>query len=567
MIWLSSISQLQYYSTVPGIPCYCEILVYPNDLYLQGQFPASSGTYTLNIYTYSADGLTEYEDVTSKFSYYFAQNPVTYRHFFNARLNAYANSMCQYLCWILRAVVTDTASGQIVFDSYTERYCQSSCCDLAREIEGGQEGIGAEYQTTIGDPGSTTVTTLSFPKQTECGDPIITISAVSPCTDLEGNYFGTPTTVYSGSATFNYALISNFRGRIVKRPRTIERTYSFNCRLQRVEAQRVYALEGFEHFPQWKADEIETQLANKTIFIDGVQYEYNGGTPFSMANNCHNIFRLQAEMSDCIQRKVYGCQDGCITLNYDGAMMMYVVPEGYADGFFYDENGALIAEDYEGLLNYFRNLDGVYELNELATSPLSCEVYGAFSISGYGYIPVSFYYDFPIPTNRIYGEVLEAAEDICVPAPCPIPSTDYYYVEDQICATPETDYYYVENQTTDLFTVVGYGDWQDDGASEGTVANGIATLTLSLINLNQTEDPSSPAAPVEIPSQVVAVIGGNGRPDIGLPFNSDNSELTGDNQLYIDTNGFVYYFGEATDATPTQITLVLTVSYNLINAT
>lgn len=565
MVWLDSVSQLQYYNMPVGGLCYCDILVYPSDLMLQGAFTKGSGNYSIVFQTYSANGLIAYETSTANFAYYFALNPVTQQHFFNAQLKSFTSAMCQYACYILRVTVTDTSSGNVVFDKYTERYCQSSCCDLARDISVVQTEISDNPEPAIGGDTAQAPTVPTFSqntKETECGDPLITLRTRFTCYDyFDGYYWGTPTNVLSGSADFTFEIITNMRGKLAKRPRSIERTYSFNCRLQRVESKRVYLFEAYEYFPAWKADEIELQLHSNLIYVDDAQYEYSSNTPFTMASECLDIFRLKTTLEDCTQRQVFGCNPDCDTTNFDGAAKMFVVPSGYTgDGYFYDENKQLIAQSYEELLDYYRNTDGAYGVNEIATSPLSCETYGAFSVLSYGYVPNSFYYDAPVASNRVFGIILDSADDICPTygVTCASPVITEYYVEEQVCTAPVITEYYVEEDMSEVITITGYGDWVDDGTTEGTLSSGYATITIGVGNSFYVEDPASPSAPVYINGDIIAVIGGNGRPTNNQTFTSNNSVLTGDNILVIESSGFVRYFGEATDATPTESTIIIT---------
>lgn len=564
MVWLDSIADLQYYHAKAGIPCYCEILIYPGDMMLQGAFPKGSGSYTLTIETFSADGLTSYETSTANFSYYFALNPVTNQHFFNAQLNSFTGAMCTYACYVMKVQVTDTVTGLAVFTKWTERYCQSSCCDIARDITFSQEddGIGTDVRVAFDEDGTSAPPTVppvaAGGNFTECGEPLITLRTQFTCYDyFDGYYWATPSTVLSGSASFSFQIVTNMRGKLVKRPRAIERTYSYNCRLQKVESKRVYLFEAYEYFPAWKADEIELQLHSNQIYVDDVQYEYSSNTPFSMASECLDIFRLKTTLEDCIQRQVLGCNPDCETTNFDGAAKMFVLPSGYQGGYFYDENKNLIAEDYEGLLDYYRNTDGAYGVNEIATSPLSCETYGAFSVLSYGYVPNTFYYDAPVASNRVFATILESVEDICPTygVTCASPVITYNWVEEQVCAAPEIGDYYVEEDTSEVITITGFGDWSDDGTTEGSLEAGYATITIGVGNPFYVEDPSSPDAPIYINGDIIALIGGNGRPANNQTFTSSNSVLTDDNVLTIDTNGFVRYFGEATTATPTEATI------------
>lgn len=568
MIWLNSISELQYYNQSPLVPCYCTILYHANDLILQGAFTPGSGSYTIVIETYSANGLTLLDTSTSNFQYYFFTNPLTKQHAFNARLNSFTAQMCVQACWILHVTVFDGPVA--VFEKWTERYCQASCCDTARNVTFDDSSITSgsfidtvAIQTDFFAPPEIPVVTPSD-KSTECGEPLITLRSIHACMDMDGNYYPIPDSTLSGTASFGYQKLVNMRGRIVKRPRNIERTYSYNCRLQRVESQRVYLFEGYEYFPAWASDEIETMLSATEIYVDDVRYEYNSGTPFSMASECKDVFRLKTTLSDCIQRQVLGCDPNCAPSNFDGAAKMYVIPSGYDGGYFYDENKALIAQTYDELLNYFRNIDGAYGVNEIATSPLSCEAFAAFSVNTYGYVPGSFYYDMPINGNRVYAVRLDSADDICPTygQTCAAPVITFNWVEEQVCADPVITFYWVEDDMSEIITITGHGDWSNDGTSEGTVASGFATITIGVGN--EFYVPGSPATPVFVNGEIIAVLSVEGRPANSVFLDSSNSILPDDVSVSIESNGFVRYYGEANVLEEDQAKIIITnLTYNL----
>jgi hypothetical protein len=566
MIWIDNILQLQYYNQPKDVPCYCDIIIFPYDLTLQGSFAAGGGSYSIAIDVLSANGLTMYENATSYFDYYFAVNPVTGQHFFNARLKAFAPSMCTHACYILH--VTVARSGNVVFDKYTERYCQSSCCDLARDINIAQDSI---ITGGGGGPLSDGTTTTANPKQSECGDPLITLTTRFDCYDkFSGAYYGTPSDVLSGSANFSYYKFTNMRGRIVKRPREITREYSYNCRLQKVESKHVFLLQGYEYFPQWKMDEIETQLHSTEIYVEGIRYEYAGGTPFTQLHNCREVFKLETELESCTIRQMFGCGEPCgQATNFDGSMQAFVIPAAYQGGAFYNESKMKVADDYDQLLLYFRGLDGMAALNDIDVSGLDCDVYKAFGITGAGYLPGSLYYDAPVAANRVFAVRLAGEEEICLQfAPLcarPVIVPGDIVVEDQPCIVPEPGTPVVAAMTATEVNVNGYGSWAVQPAgTEVHVADSIVTLNLLVANSTITEDPDHPGDPVYIAGHFIAVLGGAARPAADVVLNSSNSALTGDTLLRIDTHGLVQYVGNSTLADATHIEIQLTnITYTL----
>lgn len=137
MIWIDNINQLWVHRKGVNDPCYCEYLVYPSDILLQGILDTNtSNGFNYKVYIYNTDGV-ELEDATSYFSFYSAINP-NGKKYFNLTCNAFSPAMCLNKCYILRVVVTDY-DDIVWFDRLTEQYCQTDCCDIPREI-----GIGGD---------------------------------------------------------------------------------------------------------------------------------------------------------------------------------------------------------------------------------------------------------------------------------------------------------------------------------------------------------------------------------------------------------------------------------------
>lgn len=574
MIWLDRLQDLQYYNQPKGLPCYCEIIVFPGDMILQGSFPSGGGSYTLSIEVLSPDGLTVFANSATSlpyFEYYFAQNPVTLDHFFNARLKSFVPAMCTNVCFILH--VTVTRGGVTVFDKYTERYCQSTCCDLARDITVTQSDVGGPVKPSTNPTVPGTATPIPFVdfagsyntvKVTECGDKLITLRTKFDCYDkFLGNYYGTPPVVISGSASFQYENITNMRGRVVRRPREITREYSFNCRLQKAESTPVYRLEGFEWFPPWKMNEIEACLHSTEIYVDDRRFEYSGGTPFTQLTPCEEVFKLDATLQDCTIRQVFGCDTSCgQTANYDGAMVMFVIPDNYVGGAFYNEAGEEIAADYDGLKDYFRNLDGMYELNDIDVSGLGCLVYKAFSISGSGYLPGSFYYDGVTAGNRVFSAVLTSEDDICTNygKTCAKPVIDEggITIEDIVCDAPVLGTPVVEDITPAPVGFTGYGNWEGDADHTATLYLNQVTLNIDVTTETITEDPDNPGDPVYISGYIIGNVGVSGRPSTLVVLDHVNSVLPEGATIQVYPDGRVWYSGYTTSVTSSSVTIFIT---------
>lgn len=595
MIWFDSIYDLQYYNQPKGVPCYCEALTYPHDLQLQGALDNSIDNYSIKLYVYSADGTTQYEDATSYFEYYFGKvTASTYPlHFFNARLKSYTPAMCQHACYILRVVVTGTINGQVhtLFDKYTERYCQTDCCDVAKNVTIDQDGVsigsgtistgGVDTIFTSGNPTgvgiATPVTATPISPATPmgaCGEPLIRLVSTFDCIDnFTGEFYGVPDSTMSGTvATFQYVKVSTFKGRLVRRPRDISREISFNCRLLSAESTPVYLLEGFEFFPPWKMYEIESQLHAKYIYVDTYAesklYQYAGDTPFSQVNSCFELFKLAATLQDCTQRQLYSCAPDCNKLtNPDDSNLLFAIPQGYQGGAFYDEQKVKVANDYEGLKDYLRTRDGVSAINEIDTGTLACEVYSVVTITTTKPITSSLFYDEPAASNRLSSLVVKEYNDVCATLPiyCATPVLSMFSLEEAVCATPQNGIYTVEALVPDVVGINGYGDWEEDSeTSDASIWKGQVTFSLNVVNDQLTEDPEAVGEPIVIPSVIIGVIGGSARPDTIVALHSGNNSLSDDVYITIDNYGLIRYSGPVTAATANDVSILLSnLTYNI----
>lgn len=577
MIWFDNIYDLQYYHQPKGVPCYCEAMVYPFDIQLQGQIPGGNGSYTLKVYVYSANGLTLYEDATSYFDYYFGVLPGIGTHFFNARLKSFSPAMCAHECYILRAEVVQSG-GVTVFNKYTERYCQNNCCDVPKDITLTQTGFSPlvvgndHFVSAYASVALLGASSQLFVPEGDCGEPLIRIITKFDCIDkFTGDFYGTPDVVLSGSANFEYTKITILRGRIVRRPREIKREMSYNCRLLQSESTPQYLLEGFELLPPWKMYELEGQLHANKIYIDdfsGIrEYRYSGGTPMRQVSKCFELFKLEANMEDCTQRQLFGCDVDCNKqLNFDGSHMVFAIPADYEGGGFYNSNGELVAVDYDGLQDYLRTRDGAIAVSDIDTAGLSCDAYKVVSVTSIGQIDTHLYYDIAVPGKKIYGVVVSDINELCayLPKVCTKPAIGVYSVTEAICATPVAGVFVTEDIATDIIAITGYGDWDVvDVDSNASIYGNEVTFNLKVVNDQLTEDPADPEGDVQI-SEIIGVIGGAGRPAITIGLNDATANLAEGVGVTIDPNGIITYYGPVTSADPSDVTIELSnIKYNV----
>lgn len=426
MVWLDSITELQYYNPIVGFPCYCELLVEPSDLAMQHVLPNVNGTTAIIINVYSADGLTDYGDYSSYFTTTVSINQIGQKYF-QIQLNTFAPPMCENLCWILR--VRFTVNEVVIFDKWSERFCNASCCATLGGI------------TIEGDDGTTTVQTFEpAPAWADCGVPIVRLETTFDCYDkFTGEYYGN-----------GFKKVTNIRGRYIRLPRTIEKTISLNCKVQKVQSARIYQLEGWDYYPEWKMDEIELQLQATTIKLNGETFIYTGGAPFSKPNICQDIYILNAQFKECDVWQIFGCAPCKTSLN-----TKYLrVPS--AD-FYYSEDKELIGSTVEDIMVYYNSQNGVLSVEHFTTDggedllEIDCEYPDVLKITSSGYIPTFIYVNGVLPLNKIY--TVDEVEEVCVPVnyePCITPDIGDIEVSVATCTTPEIGDITVEQQAHQL---------------------------------------------------------------------------------------------------------------------
>lgn len=542
MVWINNINELQYYHTPVDAPCYCEQVIYASDISLQSPISMQG---TLKVFLLSGDGLTNHGDITAYFESYFFTNPINKQLYFNLRCKSFAPLMCTLACYILEVVVSQSLNT--IFHKYTERYCQSSCCDVPRGITIRQAGVNSGDMVLppiIVEPPSAP----PGRPMTQCGNYLITLYSYFTCYDsFNDEYYGIP-----AGQTWGFAKVTNFRGSIERLPRTITRQISYNCQLQQVESTPVYRIKSIqEAFPAWKMREMEGQLHADNIFVNDYvtdkQYQYSGGTPFERIYTCWELYKFVATLQDCTQRQIFGCSDPC---SNDG--LMFSIPGNYMEGAFYSESGNLIAEDFAGLLEWYRNQDGITEAYQLyPTSPLTsplCSEYAMFYVDGNGYIPTFFYYDAVRPANRVYGIQGTDPEVLCNDEPvCEVPEVGVITFDDDGCITPEIGSITFEDVTPIDVTISDYGDWEassQDGALYGS------SVTFSLTTVNTT---LVGGADIIFTNELIGIMPAEAVPSVPRIYQIDDDG----GYVAIDNFGRITYYGYGT-TTVTETTITIT---------
>ena len=566
-MWFNSIGQLPFYQA--GQPCYCEPLAIPNDMILQGSFPPVNSILGFAAVLQSPDGLTTYETITSYIDiYYFELNGLYY---FNARLKRFSPKMCIEKCWIIEFIVyTDTLGT--AFDKYTQRYCTASCCETAAGVTFTQDGVIEDDDLTL----PTTPTNSLFTD--DCGDKLVRLITRYPCFDnFSGDYYGTPTNIIGAfPASFALTKVTSLRGRFVRRPREITRQISYNCKLQRAESARQYLLESYDIFPDWKMIEIENQLHAPYIWVEDEnsykEYQFTGGVVFGKpdgARDCTEFFQLSANISDCIIRQTFGCEEPCSTSYYGGYNSFFIIPSGYTEGNVYDGNKTLIASDINSLVDWLRAQEGITDVEIIASnsgspvvspaiSPISCGydyVIGIKAENQFVYIPTSLYFNKAIAANKIYSVTFDEVSEICdliAPVLCATPVLDYYTLAPVDCATPVLDYYTLEPVIAETVDIIQYipDNWDfvmsgSPAIAEDTSATVFNSQVVFSIKVRNDAYPM-PDDEFLFSQTRIGVLGSNGRPQNIVTLNSENSDLAPDQFIIIDAQGIIYYSGAPT---------------------
>lgn len=519
-------------------------------MYLTSILSAGS-SFTGVIYVYSSDGLTQLETATSYFTVAFGTDPFNQKYF-TARLNTFSPAMCQYKCFILRVVITATGAGT-VFDKYTEVYCQTTCCQTATSVSFAQDGVTGFSSTPELTP---------ILQTDDCGNKIIRLITDFDCYDnFRNKYYGD-----------GFLQISNFKGRCVLRPTELVREISYNCRVQRSERANMWLLEGYEYFPAWKMSEIQDQLLAQYIDVDtGTEIkrlQFIGGTPFTKvkgARECDEIFKLYVLLQECTVRQTFGCAVPCAELT-----SYFVIPEGYTTtGGFYSDNGALIANDYTELLQWFGSQNGVTNVEDVDTSGLDCTVYKIAGVQGTSLLPTSIYFDAVITRNRIFAINQETLEGICGAVgatPCVKPVAGSSVIIEVSCATPVAGATVIIEITPTEVNINNYSGWDNNNAeTEALLYNNQITMMIKSINATQYVVPAGEL--ITIINTIVGTIDVEGRPQTARTLNSSNTgSLTNDQAFTITPDGFIYFSGTVTATATDEVTIEFTgLVYNVNN--
>lgn len=521
MIWVNSIDKLWANRKKANEICYCDPVVYPNDMILQHRLNTNAlSGFSCEVYIYSSNGMNLLSpDRAPYFSFLVGIDPYGNK-FFNLRCEQFAPEMCSNECYILRVKIFQ--SGNLLFDKYTEIYCQNTCCTTPR---------GITISTENGIPES--LPDVEPEMYFKCNIPLIRIRAVFECIDNETGYFyGIPSMVLQGSVLFSYEKIFNFPGKITNEEREIETIISYNCKLQRSESAKQYLIKGnsvYSMLPDWKRNELENMLHASTIEVTDPnfgknQYLFRGGTIGERAHSCFDMWVVNFTLEECPIRTDFGCGECAYAV-----AKTFLIPLN-SNNRFYSETRQFIG-DYSDLKNYFESIGfvvtdvtGEYE-----------NISGAFTASGQGIIPY-FYYNTTYQRDKIYGTETPISPTVS----CGIFDFEYAYSVDRTCDDFDFDFAYSDVVPVASVNVVDYGNWEVAGTSDLTGTTGKLNITSTNPTvLTTTNFVGEPIAIIELP----------GRPSFSRAIN------LGATQIIIDTEGVIRFYGEPDSVNPGVITL------------
>lgn len=314
MVFVDNISDLEFYSPNPVFDCYADIVVQPSDIMLQCQLGTSydiANPMEPVIFVCQPDG-TELEDASAYFNkvIYSTVIGLTTYYYVNIVATNYSQSMIDNICFVLNVVIPKNGSGLNYFNKWTQKY---------ELLNGDNVPITGVVVTTDGITNIATACGSDSLITSNCKKNIVQLVWQNDCVDdYTGDFYGTGQIILSDTGTFiPFVKLSNVEAMVKTLPRTIKRTVSINCRTQRTETTQKYQLQGVNSgiaFPQWKMQEIEGMLLSNHFFIDGKEYQSEGGAPFTQLGtpqNCLYRFKLEMDLQDCYEWQVFGCTVDC----------------------------------------------------------------------------------------------------------------------------------------------------------------------------------------------------------------------------------------------------------------
>ena len=523
---------LEYFNRFPDLECYYDAVFAPSDIMLQANgYVSLTDTFTIQINVCDLSGAVV-EDATANFVYNFRSITIAgvVYYYCNIMCDTYSAYMSANRCFTLNVTIFDGTTT--VFNQWTQQYkiVVESSTYVAPTVL--QDGVLLEPCVPPDNPALCIPDTggyMLFETSFDCADT------------FSGDIYAEGDIMSAVGEPFLYRRFSHILSRLRKAPNEIVRIVSRNCRTQKTQIKP--SLEYFAniHFPEWKMEDVEGMFLGNKLYIDGVQYENDGGIYFEQlgtAKECQFIYKFSAIMHKCLQWQIFGCVPNC-----DALASYYLFPDAFER--LYDDALRLIATTPEQLLTYFESIPDT-TATELSFY-LPCQYDTVVKVQSSGVLPKFIYVDEPTPSQRVYPKQLSAnTSDLS--ALCngvtnnnqvPVPDITGYESEDINIPVPNiTGYDSVSANIETIVVTAGQG-WTVQGAfTSATNFNGYGVLNLSL-----STNTISPYI-----NEVIATISVEGRPtgDI-LVVPTDNGNMPPASTLIIGADGTITYTGSATN--------------------
>lgn len=518
-----------------GAPCYCEKIMYASDMAFQlspdsQQFYNLATSIVINVCDPEGNIL---EDATSYFDWWTAS--IGSRKYLTARLKTYSPAMCANSCFrisiTINAVLIVTPIP--VFTGYSDLYCLDSCCDLPGGIIIGDRA-GSRDMAYVGS---------------DCSKPTVRLRGIFPCYDHEGNYYGLPSAIISGTTAFAYSPVQVFEGVVNQNMREITVQASYNCKVQRTESFRSWQVVSNEPLPPWKMEEIENALHAPEILLndtgninaDARSVFFGGGTAFEQPYGRWQRFRMNAALRECEKRVDFGCGDGCPTGNT--TMMYYAIPADYNGGGYYNDGKEYVAASDSALIGYLEAQSNVLSVTDVTANYSGYHLVLEVSATDTVALPVYIYYDFATTAYRIYANQQEPSTIVVTCQPVTIGTVT---TENMMCAIPIIGEVVSESIPDDEYV---YIQWQN-GWVPGPLVSPIPFVAnksggyvrisfMDAINYGYPYNP--PNFPANFfANEFIGTLTANARPS-----QTRNINLPDGRSFTIDTDGNLYYSGAA----------------------
>jgi hypothetical protein len=527
-----SIYDLEYYNRYEPLPCYADSILQPNDILLQANGFVGSGAFTLAVFACDITGAVQ-ETVTSNFTYSFRSiviGGLTY-YYCNLRADTYSTYMTANRCFTLKVVITDTTTSEVVYTRWTQQYKIAT--------------FSTAVAPTVFRDGELLEPCVPFDNPILCGiqaGSLLRFEVTFDCLDsFSGDIYAEGDVLTSVGELFTYTRFSYIPSRLRPIPNEINRTVSKNCRTQRTQIKPSLQFFGTTHFPSWKMGDIEGMFLANKLYIEGEQYEADGGVYFEEVGtpkNCEYIYKFNSIVNKCLQWQIFGCVPNCESL-----ASYYLFPDEFTR--LYDDALRPIADDKTELELYFRSIEGTTFAGEMPFT-LQCQPYAVFKVISSGVLPKFIYVDNLFPNNRIYPRTLpinavnlnSLCNGVTTNNQVPIVVVTGYDSNDiNVPLVDVTGYDSVSANAETIQVTAGANFTVQGTFTSATNYEGQGVLNLSLSTANV-----SPYI-----SEVIATIGVEGRPSRDIMItDTDNGNMPVSSILIIGADGSLTYTGTST---------------------